>query len=751
MNRPTRQILFILLPLLAAGVATSSRSALAAPGVTPATSPPAVAGDERDDHEHDEHEHDDPEAAKPEATDHRHDDQDHGSHSHVDHSHGDHRHAGEIHDEIEVRGRGFDLVGIASSATEGGTSWLDLSKRPILRPGELLETAPGVIVTQHSGAGKANQYFLRGFNLDHGTDFSVWIAGMPVNMPSHGHGQGWADMNFLIPEVVDHVHYRKGPYFAEKGDFSAAGGIDIEIVRTLPRSLLSLTGGSNDYGRLLWADSFETGGGDLTAAVDVFHDDGPWLRGDDYQGFKALVRYSRGDAERGFSVTAMGYDADWLSTDQIPRRAVESGIVDRLGLVDPTTGGETSRYSLSGEMHRAGATSLTRLGAYLVSNELNLVSNFTYFLEDEEDGDQFTQLDERLIAGVDLSHHRHGTWGGRSVETTFGLGLRADDIDNGLLRSRDRTILGAIRTDRVRQLGGGPFAEAQVTWSDALRTRFGLRADYYYADVESDLAANSGSTDDFLLSPKLAVVYSPWEHTELYFNAGYGFHSNDARGAVIRVDPATGEATDRVEPQVRAKGADVGFRTTPVPGLQTTLSLFVLELDSELVFVGDGGATEASRPSRRSGIEWTNFYQANKWLAFDFDFTWTDSEFTDDDPAGDHIPGAIERTVAAGVAVSDLNGFFGSLRWRYFAGIPLIEDASVVWSSSSLVNGRLGYEFDNGLSVALEVFNLLDRNDSDVEYFYASRLPGEPSGGIEDIHFHPMPERAFRLLTTWRR
>lgn len=658
-----------------------------------------------------------------------------------------------IYDEVEVRERGDDLVGIASSAAEGSTGAEDLQRRPVLRPGELVETTPGVVATQHSGGGKANQYFLRGFNLDHGTDFSVKVAGVPVNQPTHGHGQGYADLSFLIPELVERVRYRKGPYHASLGDFSAAGGVEMELMDTLPGGLASLTGGTDDYGRALLARSFKVGGGDLLAAVDLFHEDGPWTRGNDFEGFRGLLRFSQGDSRRGSSLTFMGYDADWLSTDQVPRRAVEGGLIGRFDLIDPGPRGFTERYSLSGEIRRGTNETLTRLGGYLKTSDFGLVSNFTYFLEDEEAGDQFEQEDQRFVAGVDLAHSRLGSWGGRSVrrsfEVTVGLQIRYDDIENGLFRTQDLERLSTVRTDDVQQITGGPYVETQVRWNPWFRSRFGLRADAYRTEVESDLAANSGSEDDFLLSPKLSLIFGPWSSTELYVNAGYGFHSNDARGATLTVDPATGQPALPVDPLVRAKGADVGVRTTAVPGLQTTLTVFGLELDSELVFVGDGGATEASRPSRRVGVELTNAYQVNRWLFLDLDVTLTDAEFTDEAPEGNEIPGAVGRTVAAGISVDGWGNAFGSLRWRYFSDTPLIEDGSAEWDSSSLVNAKIGYRFENGLSLALEIFNLLDREDADIQYFYASRLPGEPSGGFDDVHFHPLESRSARLVATW--
>lgn len=657
----------------------------------------------------------------------------------------------QIYDEVDVRERADDLVGIAVSATEGTTGRVDLARRPLLRPAELIETTPGVVATQHSGGGKANQYFVRGFNLDHGTDFSIHVAGVPVNMPTHGHGQGYADLSFLIPEMVDRVRYRKGPYYADAGDFSAAGSVDMALVRQLPERLLSFTGGSYDYGRILWAEGFEFDDNDLVAAVELFHEDGPWTREQNYEGVKGMARYSAGDAWRGHSLTFMGYSADWLSTDQIPRRAVDSGLIGRFDLIDPGPRGDTDRFSLSLETHRGNETTFSRARGYLLYYDFGLISNFTYFLEDEENGDQFEQIDQRWVAGLDLRRSWLTSWGQRRVEWSAGLDARYDDIANGLFRTRQLARTGTVREDDIRQGHGGLWTEAAVQWSDKVRARLGLRGDLFTADVTSRLAANSGSETDALLSPKLSLVFGPWKSTEVYVNVGSGHHSNDARGAVIAVDPTSGDAVDPVDPLVRGWGADLGLRTTLFPGLHTTVSAFILELDSELVFVGDGGATEASRPSRRTGIEWTNVYQVTPRVALDLDLTLTEATFTDEAPEGDEIPGAIGTTLAAGISFENVKSFFGAVRWRYFGDVSLIEDGSQEWDSVSLVNARLGYRFSNGLDLTLNLFNLLDSEDADIQYFYASRLPGEPSGGVEDIHFHPVEGRSARLVLSWRR
>jgi len=656
----------------------------------------------------------------------------------------------QVYDEIQVTSRADDMVGIADSASQGVTGKQELQLRPILRPGELLETVPGVIITQHAGGGKANQYFLRGFNLDHGTDFGITVDDMPVNMPSHGHGQGYADLNFMIPELVETVRYEKGPYDAAVGDFSAAGSATMSYANTLESGFLQLTGGGGGYQRAIFADSATLAGGDLLGGIEYLHNDGPWDRPDDYRKSNAIVRFHRGDAASGFTLTAMGYDGNWSSSDQIPQRAVDEGRIDRLGTLDPTDGGVSSRYSLAGEWHRGSAESLTSASAYVLRYRLKLFSNFTYFLDDPVHGDQFEQFDHRTVSGFRVSHEWSTALAGRRVEWTTGLQARFDDIQNGLLHTEARQYLSTTRQDSIHQLSGAPYAEARLAWAPWLRTTLGLRIDAYRFRVASDNPLNSGEESKAIVSPKLALVLGPWARTELYLNCGDGFHSNDARGTTIRVEPATGELVQRVSPLVRARSFDVGFRTSALANLQFAVTAFNLDLDSELVFSGDAGNTEASRPSRRRGIEVQTFWRPRPWLQVDADYARSSSRFTDFDPVGDHIPGSIEEALSAGVTVPELHDFDGSLRLRYFGPRPLIEDGSVSSRSSSLVYLGIGYHVTSRLRLGIDVFNLLDALVSDIEYFYPSRLPGEPADGVSDVHFHPAEPRSVRFVAAWR-
>jgi len=340
-----------------------------------------------------------------------------------------------VYEQIQVTGRGSDMVGVADSASQGVVGAQELEQRPILRPGEVLETVPGLIISQHSGDGKANQYYLRGFNLDHGTDFSITVDGIPINQPTNGHGQGYSDLNFLIPELVDIVRYEKGLYYADKGDFSAAGAADITFKNSLDQGLVEATGGTHGFGRGLVADSARVAGGDILAALEYEHYDGPWVRPDDYRKKNGLVRYNRGDAANGFTVTMQGYDGTWNSTDQIPLRAIQEGLITRFGSVDPTDGGSSYRYSLAGELRRGDDASLTSLSSFVYNTKLKLFSDFTYFLEDPVHGDQFEQFDYRTVEGVKLQHQWALRMFGRDVESEVGLQARNDNIRNGIFHT----------------------------------------------------------------------------------------------------------------------------------------------------------------------------------------------------------------------------------------------------------------------------------------------------------------------------
>jgi len=666
--------------------------------------------------------------------------------------------------EVLVQGREDSLIGVAESATQGTVGARQLALRPTVRTGEILETVPGVIITQHAGGGKANQYFLRGFNLDHGTDFFTSLDGMPVNLPTHGHGQGYTDMNIVIPELVQRVDYEKGVYYAQNGDFASAGAAHLETYKVLPKSLAIVEGGMYGYARGVFASSPKAGPGNLLYGLELYHHDGPWENPDDFQKFNGILSYSQGGDANGFSVTLRGYHGRWDSSDQVAASAVRDGIVPFFGSLDDTTGGDSQRYSLQAEWHRSDEKSATKVMGYGFYYDLDLFSNFTYFLTDTNRGDQFQQTDKRGTAGLNASHTRFNRWWERDVENTFGVQFRNDVIENGLFNTQARrrvdkttvdedgnpvTLSATTRQDDILQSSVGLYYDNKLQWSEKFRTVAGVRGDIYHYDVNSTLEENSGDRWDAIGSPKLTAIFGPWAKTELYVQGGLGFHSNDGRGATTRVDPVTGDRVDRADPLVRTYGAEIGVRTTYIPGLHSTLSFWWLDIDSELLFVGDAGTTEASRPSRRYGVEWANYYNLTKNLTVDADFSFSHAEFRDDDPSGNHIPGSIESVVAAGISYSADSGFFGSLRLRYFGPRPLIEDNSFRSGDTILLGAKVGYRFNETWTLSAEVLNVLDRRDRDIDYAYESRVrPGDAPS--TQIHFHPVEPIQARFALTAR-
>ncbi|KQQ40102.1 TonB-denpendent receptor [Duganella sp. Leaf126] len=638
---------------------------------------------------------------------------------------------------VTVLGHYDNAVGTADAASEGTVTASLIANRPALRTGELLEFVPGMIVTQHSGDGKANQYFLRGFNLDHGTDFATYVDAMPVNLRTNAHGQGYSDLNFVIPELVQRIDYRKGPYFADEGDFSSAGAARLSLVDTLPQGLASATLGSYGYQRALLANAFDLAGGKLLYGVDAGRNDGPWDAPENVRKASALLRYSSGDEQRGYNITAMAYRNRWNATDQVPLRAVQQGVIDRFGAIDASDGGKTDRASLSWAMHVKDDNRVSEAAAYIVRSRLDLFSNFTYFLNDPVNGDQFQQSERRTMAGVNASTAWLASWGGVEVRNKIGVQTRYDHISPlGLYATVARARIGTVREDRVNEASAGVYVENTAYWQPTLRTVLGVRHDGYRFDVDGDRVTAQRT------SPKLSVILGPWADTEYFINYGAGFHSNDARGVVQAADPAT--------PLVGTRGYELGVRSEWLPGLQTSLSLWTLDIDSELVFAGDSGQTEPSRPSRRRGIEWSSHYIAAPWLLFDLDLSASRARYRQSDPAGNYVPEALDRVASFGVTVKDLGRWQGALELRYFGKRPLIEDNSVRSNATTLLYGRIGYQFTPRTRLTLDGFNLLNRKASDIDYYYASRLPGEPADGVNDLHFHPVEPRTARLTLSHR-
>jgi len=657
-------------------------------------------------------------------------------------------------ERISIVGREVNLLGQAISASQGYIGQAEISIRPMLRTGEILELVPGMVVSQHSGTGKANQYFLRGFNLDHGSDFSTMVDGMPVNNRTHGHGQGYTDLNFIIPEAIAGISYKKGAYYAQVGDFSGAGSAHMMTSNKVEHGLVSLSLGQDNYQRLVALNSIKTDDGEWFLAFEGNKYDGPWSDiNEDLDKTNIIVKYSQELGDGQLTLSLMGYDNSWNSADQIPLRAVKSGLIDELGSIDKTVGGESSRYSANVQWQNEAWTA----SAYAISYDMKLWSNFTYFLDDPINGDQFEQVDDRKIYGGQVSYQQFGELLEMPMTNLFGVQTRIDNIDEvGLHSSTARVRTGVVKSDDVSQSSIGVYWENQLAISDELRTVFGVRYDYYDFDVHSlvdvnkhgvALGANSGRADDDKISLKGSVIYTLNDEWETYVSMGQGFHSNDARGTTISIDPISGEAAQGVDPLVASFGYEVGLRGFWSERFNTSIALWSLSLDDELLFVGDAGNTESSRESERYGAELTGYYRLNPQWTLDFEYAWTQSKFSDEAPEGNFIPGALKHVLQTGMSFDSESGWFGSMRVRYFGKRPLVEDGSVNSESSTVTNFRVGYQ-NHDWTVKVDILNLFDSDAHDIDYLYESQLAGE-SSAQEDIHYHVIEPRTVRMSVSY--
>jgi hypothetical protein len=651
---------------------------------------------------------------------------------------------------VTVRGHYDNTVGSSEAASQGVINAALLKSRPALRPGEVLEFVPGLIVTQHAGDGKANQYFLRGFNLDHGTDFATSVDGIPVNMPTHAHGQGYTDLNFLLPELVQRIEYRKGPYFAQTGDFGSAGGADIVYQRRLDAPFASLTLGQNGYRRAVGGASTDVAPGvTLLGALELMQNDGPWTVPEKLKRTNLVASLSGGTAAQGWSARVLGYRAEWVSTDQVPQSLVDAGTYagkpfGRFDSLDPTAGGDTQRTSLAAEWHGEDALGRTRVAGYVQRYRLDLNSNFTYALERPADGDQFKQLDERTVLGLGASRTLSHTLAGLDARSEVGLQLRQDRIHVGLFDAVARRVTTTTRNDDVRELQVGLYGQTALQLTPVLRGVLGLRADRVHNRVDAlSHPENGGRASASQLSPKLTLVAGPFAKTEFFFNAGRGFHSNDARGTTITRDPKNDDpltnAVDKVPGLVASTGFELGARTEALPGLQSSLALWTLKFGSELVYVGDAGATEASSGSKRHGVEFNNRWTPVPWFLMDADLAWTHARFDN----GDRIPNSVDSVASLAMTVRELGPWSASVQWRYLGPGPLIEDNSVRSLSSLTTNLRVTRALGKHAELTLDVFNLLDRKVNDIQYFYESQPAG--LAAAEGRHVHPAEPRSLRL------
>jgi hypothetical protein len=638
---------------------------------------------------------------------------------------------------------------LGSAETDAPSSgFIDAARiqaRPLLRPADVLEWVPGLVVTQHSGDGKANQYFLRGFNLDHGTDFLTTVDGVPVNLPTHAHGHGYTDLNFMIPELVKGIAWHKGPYWASEGDFSSVGSADIAWLDRVEQPFGQITLGGQGYRRWVAAASPRLADGHLLMGVEGLSNDGPWEVPQDARRLNLIARLTQGTARDGFSLTATAYSARWTATDQVPQRAIDAGLIGRFGSLDATSGGRTERYSVSGQWRRSLDDGQLEAQAWGLHYRLNLFSNFTYALDRPETGDQFEQSDRRNAAGMRVARTMRHTLAGAPSLSTVGLQLRHDRIETGLYDTQARLRLETTREDRVDTTSSALYAQTQTFWTDQFRTTLGVRADHLQHQVTAALAANSGRAGAAFVSPKFTATYTPAPTLDAFVGVGRGFHSNDARGALTRVDPTSGESLTPVPVVSHSTGQEVGLRWTPAPTLQLSVTGWWLAMGSELVFVGDAGTTEPSRASRRRGLESNLRWLPQPWMAIDADWSHSRARFIDGDPAGPFIPGALAGVGSLGVTLIGREGWSGGLHARYVGARPLVEDGSVSAQPFTLVDLRLSWRLNARTTLMLDALNLTNRSASDMVYWYRSRLAGEPASGVNDVHLHPAEPRTVRL------
>jgi TonB dependent receptor/TonB-dependent Receptor Plug Domain len=661
------------------------------------------------------------------------------------------------------------------AASAGDVSQEQISSQPLLRPAAVLENVPGLIVTQHSGEGKANQYFLRAFNLDHGTDLALEVDDMPVNMPTHAHGQGYSDLNFFIPELTADLHYKKGPYYADEGDFATAGTARIGLLNDLPTTM-TLGGGEDGYRRALVGESSSLGGGTLLAAGEVYRNNGPFEVPGDYRRLNGVLRYYRGDGQDYFTVTAMAYSGRWNATDQVPQSAIEDGVIDRFGSLNPTDGGKTERSSLSFSRVIRTDSGQDQLSAYVIRYKLDLWSTFTYYLKDPVNGDQMLQHDDRVVYGAKGSKTWFTDLGGSRMTDVIGAQVRVDDIrDVGIFPTAQRHILGTTQDARVTEGSGALYFENSVQWREWLQTVVGLREDYFEFDVKdkmvnadgscnisSDpLGCNTGNRSASIFSPKLGIVMGPWAKTTYFFNVGEGYHSNDARGVTrSRQNPDASAVT----PLTPATGAEIGFTSQILRNWETSFDVFKLKLRSELTFNGDKGATEPSGSTTRTGVEWGNTYHFAPWLSGELNAAFTKARFDhetgpDDLGCGDaapshpcaesialrgrYIPNSPTNVVDAGLVARSPLGWFGSLRARHFGESPLVEDNSAKSPAYTTVDAQVGFQSRKRWLFAVDIFNIAGVKWNDIEYYYVSRLKNQTSP-VSDYVVHPGVPRTVR-------
>jgi hypothetical protein len=693
--------------------------------------------------------------------------------------------------EITVTAQRLELLGTAQSASEGIVTDEELQLLPTYRPGQLLETVPGLIVTLHSGEGKANQYLMRGYNLDHGTDLATFVDRMPINQPTHAHGQGYTDLNFMIPELADGLSYTKGTYYANVGDFGAVGSVHLGYRDVIPDQV-AVTAGMYGFQRIFTAGTTGLGDGHLLAAVELQQYDGRFDTPDDQRKENFVLRYSEGDEHNGYSVTGMAYHGLWTNTTDIPLRAIAEGLVPGpYGTLDPTDGGRAWRSSLSFNAHETLGDGQLTSSAFFIDNQLHIYNNFTHYLADPLHGDQEDQIENRKATGGQASYTLPLPLGSIANELSVGLMTRYDTLHVGRDPSDARTTVpeeysppSFTNDDRVWLFSGAAYVQAITHWSSRFRSVLGFREDYQHGtDIDYEAAlhetagySNSGTAQQQLPQPKGSLIYTATDSVELYASAGRGFHSADLRG--VNQDVSVDLGLPHTHLLSKQEGQEVGVRAAPAPNFILTFALFNLWQESETIIDPDVGADSAGPPSRRYGFELNVTYKINRYLEFYGSVSGDHTRFTQpfDDGTGhegEYITDAPVATGSLALYLNDLGPWSGGLSYRYLGNYPLssgpcnnaaaVHDFPGVATSCATaptaagqVNGKgfgetnldVHYAFADKWSASVGVYNLSNVHADAAEFWYVDRLQNEVAtypDGRADIHEHPLEPIMVRL------
>ena len=665
--------------------------------------------------------------------------------------------------EVTVTASRLNLLGTATTASQGSVTEEELDLRPVYRVGQLLESVPGLVVTVHSGEGKANQYLARGFNLDHGTDIANFVDDMPINRPTNTHGQGYSDLNFLLPELSNGLDYTKGPYYASVGDFGSVASTHLHLANEIPDQV-SLAGGTlGVYNLFAGGTDHFTDDDRLVGGVYYGHVDGPFTHPDDFRKVAGTLRFSHGTDADGYSATAMYYHGEGnLTTDQ-PLRAIQEGLITRWGTLDPTDGSLSERFSLSGHYGATGEDWKSSSSVYFIHSKMILWNDFTHDLDDSVNGDQEEQYESRSTAGGQSSLILTQNLGEIQNELDVGTQLRFDDayvnrkhtlhrvpLSYCSVAQADGTALqvtaagGICNADQVHLLDLGPYVQDTTHWTGWLRTVLGLREEFYRAEDHSTTTGFQGTDHEFLFQPKGSIILGPWALTELYLSAGRGFHSDDVRG-VFRTVPIEGipGAAGKTPLLAPTDGVELGVRTNVVPKLSMQLAVFQQDFKSELAYDADVGLDTASAPSRRQGVEFSAEYHPLRWIEFNTDLAESKARYRGDVSAfglgGDYIANAPSFIGSFGVLVDNLGPWFGGLQWRKLGAFPINDGEKYPEDPGySELNLDAGYKINTHIKVQLSIYNLFNTHADSSAYYYTSRLPGEPAEGVAGIQVHPL-------------